>query len=222
MVRRHICMEPEMAAGGTTLSASNEMLALLGSQDWEPMLKELLCYAMTRIKDREWLSVWGGQPPGAKEAHDVVMDSVIDVIDGIRRMPEGVPIIAFLKFVVRSKISHLVECLENKRTTRIPADGDELDFQWDGAAPDSETVSDETEKQNSRLLDLLIEDLSDDPDLQKVIECNLDGIFKREEVASRLGRSVAEVTNMKKRLDRRMNGFRAKYADQNPFLEGSK
>src|SRR5258705_9924163 len=79
MVRRHIRMESEMAAGGVTLSASNEMLALLGSQDWEPMLKELLCYAMTRIKDREWLSVWGGQPPGAKEAHDVVMDSVIDV-----------------------------------------------------------------------------------------------------------------------------------------------
>lgn len=209
--------------------ASREMLALLGSQDWESLLKELLYYAMTRIKNREWLSVWGGQPPGAKEAYDLVMDSVLDVINGVRFVPEGVQIIAFLKNVIRSKISHLVEGSENRRTTRMQAEGDdggneieETDFQWAGAGPDLETVSEETEKQNARLLDLLIEDLSDDPELQKIIECNLDGIFKRQEIASRLGKTVNEITNISKRLARRLVNFREKYADQNPFLEGLK
>ncbi|HMG05239.1 MAG TPA: hypothetical protein VK581_07240, partial [Chthoniobacterales bacterium] len=59
-------------------------------------------------------------------------------------------------------------------------------------------------------------------DLQKIIECNIDGVFKREEIATRLGKTVSEVTNMGKRLKRRMAAFSVKFADKNPFAEPNK
>jgi hypothetical protein len=87
---------------------------------------------------------------------------------------------------------------------------------------ETDVVSKETEQINTQLLDLLIEELSDDADLQKIIECNIDGIFKRAEIATRLGKTVSDITNMKKRLDRRLPEFTAKYADRNPYLEERK
>ena len=72
------------------------------------------------------------------------------------------------------------------------------------------------------MIDMLIDDLADEPELQKIIECNLDGVFKREEIAERMDKSVSEITNLKKRLDRRLASFRMKVADQNPFVETKK
>jgi len=213
--------------GGAGFSASSAFLEVLASQDWEAILKELLRYTMSLMKNREWLSVWSGHLPGAREAHDIVMSAVEDVIEQKRRLPGDVPIVAFLKNVIRSKVSHLANSLENRRTTRLdplPQEDHEAgeihEPKGNDPLPDCDAISKETEIQNARLLDLLIEFLSDDPELQKVIECNLDGIFKREQIASRLGKSVNEITNIRKRLDRRLAAFRERYADQNPFLEG--
>jgi DNA-directed RNA polymerase specialized sigma24 family protein len=222
-------MEPEIMSGGAGSSAFNAFLEVLASQDWEAILTELLRYTMSLMKNREWLSVWGGHLPGAREARDIVMSTVEDIIEQKRRIPNDIPLLAFLKNVIRSKVSHLVNSLENRRTTRLaPSPGEGQEFEnihepkGNDPLPDCEAISKETETKNAHLLDLLIEFLSDDSELQKVIECNLDGIFKREEIASRLAKPVKEITNIKKRLDRRLAAFREKYADQNPFLEGKK
>jgi hypothetical protein len=222
-------MEPEILTEGPESSASSKFFEVLASQDWEPILKELLRYTMSLMKNREWLSVWSGHLPGAREAHDIVMSAVEDVIEQKRRIPDAVPILAFLKNVIRSKVSNLVNSLENRQTTRLdplPAEDHKFENIYEPKGndplPDWEAISKETETQNAQLLDLLIEFLSDDPELQKVIECNIDGIFKREQIASRLGKRVNEITNIKKRLDRRLAAFREKYADQNPFLERKK
>jgi hypothetical protein len=67
-------------------------------------------------------------------------------------------------------------------------------------------------RMNAELLDLLINDLNDEPDLQDIILCNMDGISKREEIAERLGKSVSDITNMGKRLKRRIEKFRETHA----------
>jgi DNA-directed RNA polymerase specialized sigma24 family protein len=209
--------------------AQKQLLELLGSQDWEAILKDLLDFTMTRILNRSWLTVWGGVPPGAPEAKDLVMESVADIISGVRRAPNGVALVAFLKQVIRSKISHLVRSKENRCTRRLDPCPEDREIDKDLAAmrpsdqlTETDLVSKELEEINAQLLDLLIGELSDEPDLQKIIECNIDGIFKREEVANRLGKTVSEITNMKKRFERRLSAFRAKYADRNPFLEERK
>jgi hypothetical protein len=158
------------------------------------------------------------------------MDSVADIIDGVRSADDGIPLVAALKSVIRSKISGLVTSLENQRTTRFEPspDDSEVDEQIVPHRPlergreQDDVVSKETEAINSQLLDILIDELADEPDLQKIIECNIDGVSKREEIATRLGKSVSEITNMRKRLKRRLLAFSVKFADKNPFAEPKK
>jgi RNA polymerase sigma factor (sigma-70 family) len=207
-------------------SARRAMLERLSSQDWEELIKELMAYTVSRLQNRSWLGVWSGHLPGGAEARDIVMESVSDIISGVRHADPSVELTAFLKQVIRSKISHLVWSAENRRTQRLdPAPAEkELDKEIADHGPDrdettTEFVSVETEEINSRLLSLLIDHVSDDPDLQKVLECNLDGVFKREEIAKRMGKSVSEITNVKKRLNRRLETFRKKLAAENPYQD---
>jgi RNA polymerase sigma factor (sigma-70 family) len=207
-------------------STHKATLEALSSERWEEILKELFAYTLSRLQNRFWLGVWSGHLPGGAEARDIVMESIGDVIAGVRRAGPEVDLVAFLKQVIRSKISHLVRSAENRRTERLdPMSSDkELDQEIANRRPealiaDTEVVSREAEEINSRLLSLLIDELSAEPDLQRIIECNLEGIFKREDIATRLGKTPSEVTNMKKRLDRRLAEFRIKYASENPYTE---
>jgi hypothetical protein len=223
-------MDEEHVPQTSRTQVRKELLALLDSQDWDSVLQDLLAFTYSTLRDRIWLGVWGGHVPGAREAHDIVMGSVTDIIDGIRSADDGVPLIAVLKSVIRSKISGLATSLENLKTSRFnpyPDEG-EVDQQIAPHRPlehgreQDDVVSKETEEVNSQLLDLLIGELSDEPDLQKIIECNIDGVFKREEIATRLGKTVSEITNMGKRLKRRLLAFSVKFADKNPFTEPNK
>jgi DNA-directed RNA polymerase specialized sigma24 family protein len=206
-----------------SLAAQKQLLALLAAEEWESVLKELLAYTFATLRNRVWLGVWGGHVPGAREAHDIVMETVIDIIEGRRSADAGVPLIAMLKSIIQSKISH-------RLTNRIdpPPQDRELDEQIAALDPSEhqteplDLVSKETEQINGRLIDLLIDDLSDDAELQKLLECHLDEVFKREEIAARMGKTVSEITNLKKRFDRRLQMFRTKFADKNPFVEPKK
>lgn len=208
-------------------AARKELLSLLGSQDWETVLSDLLAFTITAIRNRVWLGVWGGHVPGALEARDIVMESVVGIIEGVRSADDGVPLVAVLKSVIRSKINHLAEGQENRRTNRFDPSpvNHEVDENIASHQPlqhgteQDDVISNETERINSELLDLLIGELSDEPDLQNIVACNIDGVSKREEVATRLGKTVSEITNMTKRLERKLLAFGAKFADRNPFAE---
>ena len=223
-------MDEERLPQTSRTQVRKKLLALLDSQDWDSVLQDLLAFTYSALRDRIWLGVWGGHVPGAREAHDIVMESVTDIIDGTRSADDGVSLIAVLKSVIRSKISGLATSLENLKTSRFdpcPDEG-EVDQQIAPHRPlehgrgQDDVVSKETEQINVQLLDLLIGELSDDPDLQKIIECNIDGVFKREEIATRLGKTVSEITNVGKRLKRRLLAFSVKFADKNPFTEPNK
>jgi hypothetical protein len=223
-------MDEEHVPQTSRTQVRKELLALLDSQDWDNVLQDLLAFTYSALRDRIWFGVWGGHAPGARETHDIVMGSVTDIIDGTRSADDGVSLIAVLKSVIRSKISGLATSLENQKTSRFdpcPADSG-VDQQIAPHRPlehgrkQDDVISKETEEINSQLLDLLIGELSDEPDLQKIIECNIDGVFKREEIATRLGKTVSEITNMGKRLKRRLMAFSVKFADKNPFAEPNK
>jgi hypothetical protein len=223
-------MDEEHVPQASRTQVRKELLALLDSQDWDSVLQDLLAFTYSALRNRIWLGVWGGLVPGARDAHDIVMASVTDIIDGIRSADDRVPLIAVLKSVIRSKISGLAKSLESLKTSRFdpcPDEG-EVDQQIAPHRPlehgreQDDVVSKETEEINSQLLDLLIGELSDEPDLQKIIECNIDGVFKREEIATRLGKTVSEITNIGKRLKRRLMAFSVKFADKNPFTEPNK
>ena len=99
-------------------SAHKATLEALSSERWEEILKELLAYTLSRLQNRFWLGVWSGHLPGGAEARDIVMESIADVIAGVRHARPEVDLVAFLKQVIRSKINHLAWSAENRRTER--------------------------------------------------------------------------------------------------------
>jgi hypothetical protein len=197
------------------IARQKEVLDLMASQQWEAVLLDLVKYAVTLIKKNTWLSVWSGPLPAGKEAHDMVMDSVFAIIDGDRNADEGVPLIAFLKKVISGKVNKLAESWENRKWDRIDSPGSSGGVDASGLSDGrttGEAQSRDTARVNAELLDLLVDDLNDEPDLQEIILCNMDGIYKREEIAERLGKGVSDITNMRKRLERRLSKFRETHA----------
>jgi len=193
------------------------------------MLKELVPTTMKMLKNRCWSAVWGGALPGARAAEDIVMESVEDLVDGKRTFQESVPLRAVLIGIIRSKVHHLVNGLENRATRRVESqdapDGVSVgtfDHDAHDASPDAHLMEKEAESANSRLLGLLVQELADDPPLVQLLECTREGYSKPEEIAELLCVKPSDVTNMKKRLERRLTAFRVKFADQNPFLETRK
>jgi hypothetical protein len=69
------------------------------------------------------------------------------------------------------------------------------------------------------LLDLLLEELAEDDALLKILGCLMDGLSKRDEIAKALAMTPGEVTNHRKRLNRRLVQFREKRAVKFPFLK---
>jgi hypothetical protein len=211
-------MNTEMTSEKTRIAHRKEALDLLESQQWEAVLLDLLKYAVTLIKTKTWLSVWNGPLPAGKEANDIVMEAVYSVIDGTRRADEGVPLIAFLKQVISGRISKLAESWENRKMNRVavpgaPASGDvDVASMAHSGSVGASAEQREAEHMNSELVDLLINELGDDPELQDVIGLNMEGVSKRDEIADRMGKSVSDVTNMRKRLERRIEKFRVSHA----------
>jgi len=210
-------MNTEMKIERTRIARRKEALELLESQQWEPVLSDLLKYAVTLITKNTWLSVWNGPLPAGKEAYDIVMEAVDAVIDGDRTADEGVPLIAFLKKVISGKINKLAVSWENRKMYRVASPGgtasEGIDVSGMASDPLGCSAEDrEAEHMNSELVDLLINDLGGDPELQDVIGLNMEGVYKREEIASRMVKSVSDVTNMRKRLARRIEKFRVSHA----------
>jgi hypothetical protein len=204
-----------------------DVIAAMDAQDWDRLYLDLIKYAMHLMRDNYWAAVWNGRLPGAREANDIVMETVQDVLVGTRTADPDLPLVAVLKMVIKSKVSHLLDGLENRSTVDVveTEDVDERpeDFLSDTQAhPDEAAAINDAEAQNSKLLDLLLDEVSDDDALLKILGCLIDGLSKRDEIAKALAMTPSEVTNHRKRLDRKLVQFREKHSETFPFLKTRK
>ena len=178
----------------------DELRSRLDQEDWDEHLERLIVFADRLIKQSFWRGEHSRLAPGGKEAVDFAMESIVDVYTGadtgVRTWdPLKTPNLRSHLFgVVRSKISNAFNAAENK-DIRInddmpepsPAESPDDTFLWE-----------------------LFDDLADEPDLQKVIEAVVDGHDKRSEIADALGLAPSEVSNLRKRLGRRITAYRAR------------
>jgi hypothetical protein len=204
-----------------------EVLSAMADADWDALYYDLIGYTMSRIADNYWMSVWNGRMPGGKEAHDIVMRALESILEGTRKPAPNLPLAAVLKMTIKSDVDHLMEGLENRRTQELHDEEDQEepreDLIPDGVdAPDKIAADNDAEQQNAKLLDLLMDELADDKALMDLLGCLMDGIEKREEIAEALKITPDEVTNLRKRFDRRLPKFRAKYARQFPLIDVKK
>ena len=205
-----------------------EMISAMSAAEWDPLYVELVKYAMSLTRNNYWMGVWNGRLPRSKDAHDLVMECIEDVLDGTRAgdADPGVPLVAILKMVIKSKVSHLIKGLDNQRTLDVEQREENQDESPEDAIsdtsahPDEVAARNEAEAQNDKLMSLLMDEVSDDPALMEILGCILeDEHLPRVEMAKKLGMTPDELTNHGKRMDRRLLEFRKKHAGEFPFLK---
>lgn len=199
---------------------TEDALARISEHPWEETIPRLVRHALQKMRRHFWQGIFGGPTPGGKEAQDLVMGSITKVVEGERFWdPEDQPdLFFFLKSVVDSEISHLVEGFENRRVFREAAlsnkggEEGEMPGFWETVScpnpgPEAVLLHKERERLSERFFWGFYEHLSDSPILQKMLECILEGCVKRAEIAEGMGIPVKEFDNLKKQVQRRLKSF---------------
>jgi len=165
---------------------------LLDEQPWNEILERLTLYARRRLSVLFWRGVRGDPVPGGTEAADFAAGAIADVYAGAREWnPATCPsLLQFLFGVVRSNISNACAAAENTRERREST-------QFEAAASD---------KDDDFLCGFLTE-IENEPQLVKVVELMMDGYEDRAEMAARMGLEPSDVTNLRKKMKRRLRDY---------------
>jgi len=169
-----------------------EIRGLLDEQSWDENLERLTLYAEKRLRMLTWRGVAGDPVPGGMEAADFAAGAIADVYSGARQWdPATCPdLLQYLFGVVRSKISNACTAAENSSEQRedplIKAPGSDTDdaFLWG-----------------------FLSEIENEPQLVKVVELIMDGCTDRAEMAARMGLKPSDVTNLQKKMKRRLRDY---------------
>ena len=181
-----LTMDPTLAANPETLERVRETVT-------PEFLERLTHYALGKLGQKWWRGVWDGKIPGGVQAEDLAISAIEAVLIGDpdqggrswdqQKDPD---LMKFLRDIIDSKASHLVERAENAREREPrPAEGesvsDFLDRKRDDRSLPEETfqVSADDEAENERLFFALLDEVKGDPLLPKILECEWDGINRR-------------------------------------------
>ena len=173
---------------------------------WEDLVPRLLLLAMSRLSRMTWQGRLGSVPPGAAEAEDFVNDAIAKTLSGVRVWREAnCTLFQHLAGIVVSDISHAATAAENRLT--LADDG----RQPGGWPPDlaDERPGQEGEalwrSEQRRLLTYLA---AIDPKLGRMAELMLvEDIDGSAELAGRLGVTVGDIANLRKRMKRATRAF---------------
>ncbi len=180
----------------------------LSDAEWEELVGKLTLHAHSKLKKLYWRGVpyaKGGAVPGAAGAQDFAAEAIEAFLDGTRKWDKTKhpDFLQFLQSVVDSKISHLVESVENRKTRRINTakKDNEPAYRLRGKSkrPD-EIVIDEEGRLRTR--EAVLAELGDDELAKSIFECIEAEITKPAEIAEYLGLDVSDVNNAQKRLRR--------------------
>lgn len=177
--------------------------AALDAQLLNELSLRLLAYARRRSRIWHW---WSGEAGNLAKGHtieDAVCEAMGSLFGGLRKWnPETEPDVwNYLKSAVNSILSNLSRSADNRRTSR---DGDE-DVRGDGDTPESQLLDrerrDALAARRDRGYSLLIDEFGDDEDLVRLYDLIVEhDIHRPTALSERMGLSVREVNNLKKRF----------------------
>ena len=101
-------------------------LADISDRQWTVIMNRLTLHADNKLRRLIWRGVpglRGGIPAGGIRAEDLAAEAIVDLLEGRRvwnatRDPD---LLNWLRDVVDSKVSHLVECKENRGVAQVAA-----------------------------------------------------------------------------------------------------
>jgi DNA-directed RNA polymerase specialized sigma24 family protein len=183
----------------------------LSDDGWKELLERLTHHAACRVLRHTWRGLrlsQGGAVPGGVDPADLAAEAITDVIDGTRQWNRETDpdFLDFLRSVVDSKVSHLVNRTENRVARRLAAVKEGApEFQVADPHPDPAT-----EFMNAKALEefhaAVLKEIAGDNLVEGIFECLAAEITKPSEMADVLGVSVKEVNNAQKRLKRKVEG----------------
>ena len=194
-------------------------------EDWGALLPELIDFGKMEIGRRKWRGSKAGVLPEGFDANSVAAEAVLAALKVEARLAPGWTrerLMNELKRKVSNEVRRLHK-LKERREVRsewdvlVPAESGELRsvFDWmvgrslgGGRSPigkgspgwDDQQVQDKVRKETEqRIAEALRGEEA------KLFGCLRAGLVKRRVIATRLGMSVTEVTNCRKRLDRKLD-----------------
>jgi DNA-directed RNA polymerase specialized sigma24 family protein len=193
---------------------------------WGEHFPELVAFTEWCIQRMQWNS---GVLPMGHTAESIVQDVITKTFSEERNWdPEKGDLLMWLKYVIRSEISHLAESAANK--VEVPLDPpDENDSPSDGleveqrqlsahqlmtGSPEELVIAAETEAEKmaeaQSKIDALLEASSGRPELEEIVYAIIDGKCdpKPQELAVLLGRPVGEINQNLRALRRRAEKIR--------------
>ena len=184
-------------------------------EDWETLVPELIDFAKGEIGRRRWRGGSSGVLPEGFDENSVAAEVVKAALQGEARLALGWTRERLVAELQR-KVSNEVRRLHNLKERGVTLS------EWEVLAPgpDGRLRSvfarmkgrpmggwDDGQVQAgvSKEMELRIAEALGEGDESKLFGCLRAGVVKRREIAARLGMSVTEVTNCRKRLNRKLD-----------------
>ncbi len=199
-----------------------EKRRLFEEADWDRLPLALAKYAEWLIRRRRWRTGSGNILAEGKCCEDLVQEAVKRAFDESRKWnPERVDLLTFLKGIVRSLVSHLVECDDNKFTvagmddeTQLERERNEVEPYGPDPPPSPEELVLAGERQG-RIYRMVLDEVNGKPELEDVALCLMDGIHKAREIAETTGIKIERVYQLKRQFNTILDSL-ARKADLPP------
>jgi hypothetical protein len=180
----------------------------LTKEQWQDHLERLALYALRKFRLRGWAArhIDCAGPKGIGP-QDIASEAITRVINGKRSYnSERYPVFMdFLKSIVDSRISQLVESFKRKKTAPLfivtdeRGDCKEIEPEGKEATPVKICVAKDIVE---KIKIILKEEFENDPAVNAILECLDAGIEKPTEISELSGVDIKEIYNAQKRLRR--------------------
>mgnify|MGYP000843930762 FL=1 len=199
---------------------------------WGECYPKLVAFAEWRIQGMRWNS---GVVPMGHTAESIVQEAIAKTFSEERNWkPEEGDLLMWLKYVIKSEISHLAESITNR--LEVPLDPDDGSYSKDDepefkqaqssaqeffiTSPEEIVINAETEELRiidaKSKIDALLEASSGHPELEEIVYTILDGKCgpKPRELAQILGKPVEEIYQNLRTLRRKSEKIRSEVRNE--------
>lgn len=182
-------------------------------EQWQRLLDRLTHYALQKYRRLSWINGEQYRSPKGQGPEDIAIEAIKRLIEGKRQYDEHKypDILVYLRGVVDSLISHIIESPEFEKKCPMPyiinSDGEteEIGIACKDPGPSKIYMQKEVVE---KLKSILRAKFAEDQIVLGILECMEAGIDKRSEMAEYLEVNVTEITNAQKKLQRQFDKMR--------------
>jgi hypothetical protein len=193
-----------------------------GDEVWATLTKRLIAYAVVLIRGRRWRGSHGGVPPDGQTAQSIAADAVAALFGGTDWQPTGNPYSRQeLEFELMRIVRNIIRNLERRKENSVVLNEPDLSHKdedvsnetfFNNVGGNSPRADEEAQRSEAAALLKKFQDefrvfLGPEDRLRNIFNCVCEGVVKRDEQAKLLSVTPQEITNARKRLDRKLDQF---------------